>query len=716
MLRIPDLAPITPPAALVPLMHAHAVQPIVAHLLATRGLTPDTPLRPEITLAPLPNLDAAAKLIAEHVRDGNRILVHGDYDADGITGTAVLLRGLEELGHLAQWHIPNRLTDPYGLHAARVDELAPKADLIITVDCGIANREVVAEYRKRKVDVVVTDHHPTERDLPDALIVHPTALGRQVDFDLTGAGVAYHLLWAIRRELGHATPPAAAHLIAAAIGTIADVASITSSNRALIQHALRAATEQAAELPPGLLLLIARLGSEVNATGVAFRIAPLLNAAARLGHADDSVRLLLTDSDRKANALLATLERYNHERGVHQQRVIDDALARVNPNASAIVLDNPDWHAGVIGIAAANLCETYNLPTYLSSGGRGSARTPQGVHATDALKAAAEALNAYGGHAAAAGFSVAPGAHERFRELLEAHHRQHPAPELQATVEALLPETDVDATLLAELDALEPRGVDNPPPALALVAPLRGTRVIGKDRSHLQVTFDRSATPQRGVAWGQAHLAPNLPTGLTALALVELSVNEYQGNSSIQFSTRRVQPHAPLTTANEAPERITREPGLRAPNARTLRDLPDEALAIVAHLEDAHASGDALHYALSPDDLRRLDRSGGELLTRDTVRRHAAQLHREGRAPAHALADACTQVLREVDLLDGDGRLRVEARNLYRSDTLVRHALAQYQLTQLAQHYRYADARAFALATERLFGLPSGAAATGAGA
>ena len=411
MPSIPDIAPITPPHALAPLMRAHGVQPLVAHLLANRHITPDADLTPALELAPLPNLADAARLIAHHVRDQGRILIHGDYDADGMTGTAILVRGLQELDSGAAWYLPNRLTDPYGLSLTRVDELAPKTDLLITVDCGIANADVVAAYRQRGLDVLITDHHPTEHALPDALIVHPTALERQHDFDLTGAGVAYHLLWAVRRELGHHEPPPPSHLVTAAIGTIADVASITSSNRALIQHALHAIREQPEALAPGLLLLAAKLGSDLSATSIAFRIAPLLNAAGRLGHPDDSVALLTSDSERRAATLLERLERYNSERRTHQQRVLEDARARVEPDAPAIIIDDPDWHAGVIGIATAALCDEFNLPAYLSSDGRGSARTPPGVHATNALAHAHEALLVHGGARSARQARVARAPH-----------------------------------------------------------------------------------------------------------------------------------------------------------------------------------------------------------------------------------------------------------------------------------------------------------------
>lgn len=701
---MPEITPITPPEHLTSLMHAHAVQPLVAHLLATRGVTPSTNLTPDLTLAPLPNLTSAAELIAHHVRDRNRILIHGDYDADGMTGASILVRGLRALGGAPTYFIPNRLTEPYGLNPDRIDHISSHADLLITVDCGIANADTIREYRSRGLDVIVTDHHPTSNTLPDALIVHPTAIEQRHDFDLTGAGVAYHLLWATQHALEQDEPPPNDALITAAIGTIADVASLTTSNRAIIQHALIALKTHPETLPPGLVRLAEKLNGALTATSIAFGIAPLLNAAGRLGHANDSVELLLTDSDRRASTLIERLDTYNHQRRQHQKRVSSEAHTRVDPRASAIVLDDPSWHAGVIGIAAAELCTHYGLPTYLSSSGRGSARTPKGVHATEALAAASDALDAYGGHAAAAGFTVTPGQHQRFADLIRAHHQQHPAPDTPTTIEAILPEHGIDNTLLNELAILEPHAIDNPAPALAIIAPLRSTRVVGSDRTHLQLTLDRSAPPTKGIAFGQAHLNPYLPNGITALALAELALNTWNGNTNLEFSTRHVQPHTPLTTRHDAPQRVTREPDLRAPNARVINNLPSDPLEAIERLRAAHASNDALHYALTPNDQQRLHLSLDSLLTRDTVKRHALTLHREGAPPEHTLTRACQAVLREVDLLDEQQRLRVAPRNLYRSATLTRHELARYALTQLLAHYQHADSRAFALATERLFG------------
>lgn len=716
------LAPITAPTLLEPLMQRHAVQPLVAHLLHLRGVDAETSLEPTLEPAPLPNLTAAAELLAHHIRDGNRITLHGDYDADGLTGTAILQAGLMALGSApVRTAIPNRLREGYGLARGRVDEIAAKTDLLVTIDCGIANLEEVAAYRARGVDVLVTDHHEPKATLPDALIVHPTAIERRPDFDLTGAGVAYHLLWALRRELGAGeTAPGVNEAFLAAIGTIADVADATPANRALIQHGLREVQQRGGQLRAGLKHLASYLGSPAKASDIGFQIAPRINAAGRLGRNDDALALLTTESETRAAALAELLDHLNDERRRLQRTAADQADARVEPDCAAIVLDDPAWHAGVIGIAAAKLCERYGKPTFLSSGGKGSVRMPPGISATAALGTAHDLLASYGGHAAAAGFTVALENHAAFAERIEAFTREHAPPVPTLLADALLAAGDASETLLNELHVLEPHGRGNPEPRFALVAPLQDVKVIGQDRTHLALRLVRPDAPTRGVAWSQAHLAASVSAGAPTAVLANLTINEFRGKRTIEFRADTFAPHQALegetpdegTTpdgAGETPD-VTRGSEADAPaGATVVRDLPaGDPHATLSALEAAHGNGAPVHYALAASELERLEghalaeNGDATLATRPLIRWYVAAWRREGDPPQHPLADRLKRILGEVELVDAGGHLAIAPRNLYDSATLRRDELARYRLGQFVQHYRHAHAHVFAQAARLL--------------
>ncbi|MDR7416563.1 MAG: single-stranded-DNA-specific exonuclease RecJ [Armatimonadota bacterium] len=467
----------------------------------------------------IPGMAQAASRVEEAVARGDPIVVYGDYDADGVCACAILVRGLRGLGASVIPYIPHRLQEGYGLSAQAVERIAAGgARLLVAVDCGIAAVEEVALARRLGMGVVVVDHHEPPPLLPDAdALVDPKLVGTGFR-EYCAAGLAWmlmRLLWS-RRGMGRTGEL----LELAAIGTLADVVPLVGPNRILAKVGL-------ARMPtsplPGLqaLLRVAGLSDRVTADDVVWRLAPRLNASGRLQSARLSLELLLTEDPEEAGRLSAELEALNQRRQRLQEEVVEAAVraARsLDPGSRATLVLWGEWHPGVLGIAAGKVREAFYRPTVLLSveGGRarGSGRSVPEVNLVEALRACAPLLEAFGGHAQAAGLSLPVEHLEAFRERFEEAVRSRIRPE------DLVPTLDLDAELsLAELDdrlvqallSLEPHGVGNPRPLFSL----RGlqvvdSRLVGNDAAHLQLWLLQGTRRVEAIAFGLGERAEPL--------------------------------------------------------------------------------------------------------------------------------------------------------------------------------------------------------------
>ncbi|HEX2865299.1 MAG TPA: single-stranded-DNA-specific exonuclease RecJ, partial [Deinococcales bacterium] len=501
---------------------------VAAAVLVARGYRNPEQFDPPLRLSGNAALPAAAARIVAAIQAGKRIRVHGDYDADGITATSLLVRGLREAGADAHAFIPNRLTDGYGINPQRVDEHASACDLLITVDCGISNFTEVERLCAAGLEVIVTDHHAAPKDLPGCLVVHPHLDPAHVPGTaaLTGAGVAFHLLWAVREALALPAPLEYADL--ACIGTVADVAPIVGENRAVVKAGLeRLARSRWA----GLKAVVAeqRL-KRVTARDVAFVIAPRINAAGRLGEAELALELLTTDDPQRAAALCRELEGKNNARKLIQGEMFEQALLSVDASEAAIVVSQTHWHAGVMGIVASRLQETFNKPVFIMAGGRGSVRSLPGVSAVGALRHASDVLDHFGGHEGAAGFSLRDGAEEDFRRLILEYVAARPAPVPSVTLDALLDAREVNDAFLDGLDAAGPFGVGNEKPSFGLTGVLERCRNIGQSGAHL--SFNLAGF--RGVCFGAG--GDGWQAGDAVNAEVALQRNEFRGTVSLEWT------------------------------------------------------------------------------------------------------------------------------------------------------------------------------------
>lgn len=696
-------------------MRTLGVPPLLAATLWARGFREaedlaqlDPPLRP----SPIPTLDAAAERIATALERGERILVHGDYDADGITGSAVLVLGLRALGGRVDAFLPNRLTHGYGVHVDLVPEHAARADLFITVDCGIANLAEVAALRAAGTDVIVTDHHTPGDRLPDALIVHPRLAPDGVTMqraahgvEPTGSGVAYHLLWRLHRRLGLEDPTTL--LDVATIGTIADVAPLLGENRALVRAGLE---RLAASDWPGVRAMVAqsRVRGTPTARDVAFALAPRLNAAGRLGEPEKGLALLISGSERSARELAVYLDARNDERRRIQDAMFDEAVTRVDPGAPAIVVGDDAWHPGVMGIVASKLLERFHRPVFIMARGQGSVRSTPGISAVEALRDARDELLRFGGHAAAAGFAIAPERAHAFRERIHAFVARHEVPPPAVEIDALLDPSQVDEDLWRGVATLEPFGEGHAAPRFALSDVLQAARAVGKGGRHLQLRI----RDVKGVAWNLGERATTLRPGRAVQAAVALQENVWNERRTIEFLADDVRPARPLTIAAGTPRPDRTAPvhrgRLPAPQAgRQLLDLPLHPDRLRAHERMAELlAGDVpLWIHLDADAQAELWRAARRYPTVHDVRA-AWWARSRGVGPrlSPAAAEAASEILEELALVDDEGRPRTGVRrDPYASSTLRAGLLQRYRIETFLNAYRHLDDDGFARTTVTLF-------------
>jgi single-stranded-DNA-specific exonuclease len=563
------------PVAIDRLASALRLSPIVAQLLLNRGLTEaesarrflDAPLTGLHPPQLLPGVAEAADRLLAAVRAGRRVCVYGDYDVDGITGTAILWQCLRRLGApVVDFYVPHRLEEGYGLNADALRQIAQAgASVVVTVDCGIASVAEADEARRLGLELIVTDHHEPKDALPSAAaLVHPRLPGGTYPFGgISGSGVALKLAWALcQRASGSdkVTPPLREFLLdavlLAALGTVADVVPLHDENRIFVRHGLA----RLRQVPPtGLKALIdaAGLGAKPNlsAADIGYRLAPRLNAAGRLGCARLVVELLTTASHQRAVDLARYLEEQNQQRQQLERRILAQARelveARDLNGTPALVLASAEWHAGIIGIVAGRLVELYARPVLLIALrperdesallGQGSGRSVPGFPLHEALKACGDELLSHGGHMAAAGFKIQPERIDVFRERFCDYAARHFASRLpvpQLVLDAEVPLSALTPGLLRDLDRLEPYGACNHRPVfLAGGLEVRGApRKMGSGERHLSFLVRQQNTTLRAVAWSMADRVEELMAagGQCCLAFTP-KINEWQGRRSVEL-------------------------------------------------------------------------------------------------------------------------------------------------------------------------------------
>lgn len=523
--------------------------PRVVALLAARGLTePDDLHRflgdPAAALHDprmLPDAAIFQARIATARERGEKVLVFGDFDADGITGLAILTLALRRLGVQAIPYVPSRLEEGHGLSRAAVEAAgATGASVIVTVDTGSSSVDEVAVANAAGIDVLITDHHRVPAVLPTALaIVNPHRDGADYpDPRLAGSGVAFTLA---RLLIGEAALDFAD---LAAIGTVADLAPVLGENRAIVQLGLE---RLRANPRPGLAALLASAriaAADVDLETLSFAIAPRLNAAGRVGEAFDAASLLLADGDEEAQRLAALLEAANLTR--RDQMKVAIAEARISPDAvddlAATVIHGP-WPVGIVGLVASRLADERRRPAIvgaeLGSVIRASCRSGGALHLADTLAACADLLLRHGGHAGAAGFEIHreqwPAFRERFLALAAEAAPPDPVPSVDLDI--ALRARDVDYGLHRDLQKLAPCGVGNPEPLVAVLG-LTVTKVREVGGGHTSLVLKRRLDVVDGIAFGWPELAREVREGDIIDVVARLRSRRFGGIESLQLEIR----------------------------------------------------------------------------------------------------------------------------------------------------------------------------------
>jgi len=493
----------------------------------------------------------ACDTIRAAVTDGKRICVHGDYDADGICATALAVLVLRELGADVSWHLPSRFEEGYGLRSETLTKLAEEGcGLVVTVDCGITAVEEVAHAKALGIEVVVTDHHRPGEELPDC----PIVATRPSDYpfpELCGTGVVYKLAQAL---LGADSEVLARHLDLVALATISDVVPLVDENRALAQAGLRAL---ARTQKPGLraLMKTARVDpARVDEGAVGFRLAPRINASGRLCRPEAALELLLTEDSDTAGRLAHELEELNRERQQVEDRILRDAVSKVEawPEAKrrrrGYVIADEGWHEGVIGIVASRLVERFHRPVVLIAGTegewKGSGRSTASFDLHGGLAACASHLERFGGHRAAAGLSIRPENVEAFADAFAAHADEHLAEEdLQPVtrVDAVVAGAELTLDLCEELRQLAPFGLGNPGVTLLLPAcELRELGAVGEGK-HLRFRVsERGRDAGSAIAFGIGGQMDRYRREGRYDVVFRLEANHWNGTVAPQLVVRRI--------------------------------------------------------------------------------------------------------------------------------------------------------------------------------
>ena len=508
----------------------------------------------------LPGMAAAVATVGGAVCDGARIAVYGDYDADGVTACAMLTRALRAAGADVEPYIPNRMTEGYGLHSAALDELAARdVSCVITVDCGTSSVDVAAR-RPAGMRLVVTDHHlPLAPDggaprlAPVDALINPKLPGSEYPFDgLAGAGVAFKLLQAL--EAAGVVPSGSVDRAAglAALGTVADLMPLRGENRRIVRDGIARLREL-----PGIRALcdVAGLGAELRASDLAFALGPRINAAGRMEDARLALQLCMAEAPERAQELAAQLDQQNRLRQAAVAAALAEAEERVadlDESAPAIVLGDAGWPMGIVGLVAGRLAERYARPAFVACldpvEAKGSARSVAGVHIVRALDHAAPALLRYGGHTAAAGFSLEAASFSAFRELVSAAVAEQlgDAPrERVFAIDCDIAAADATPALCHELARLEPCGLGNHAPLLALRgARVLGTSTFGAEGQHVRIALAGEGGILEAIAFHKPNLAGHLPRGRVIDACFALEMDEWQGQCRVRARLRDLRPAA----------------------------------------------------------------------------------------------------------------------------------------------------------------------------
>lgn len=532
----------------------HGISPLVAGILLRRGIDTEDKLKHFCYDTPadlsdpflMKGMQAAVDRIILALQKKEPLVIYGDYDVDGITATSILYRFLKREGADIRFYIPARETEGYGLNLPAVQKLAEEGcKLLITVDNGIAAADIIAQAPET-MDIIVTDHHLVPEKIPNAIaVLNPHQKDCRYPYkELAGCGVAYTVCRALALTLHNEAYEEDMELVA--MGTIADVVSLTGENRILVREGLRKMRHTQI---PGLAALLRAAGivkpgadKPISVEDVSFGLAPRLNAAGRIAHARMGVDLLISYSREKAEHIARNLCEINVKRQAVEKGIYEEAVQRLHQlnaeKADVMVIDGHGWNPGVIGISASRILEQYNRPvlmiTIKDGIGKGSCRSIPAFDIYQALKAQESLLIQLGGHKMAAGFSIREENIPAFRKAINDYAARVLSPEdfiPELELEEYLPLRELTPRFIHELEILEPCGCDNPRPLFASKnLHVNYTRHMGKDNKHFKCMFEQDNISRQGIFWNTGISSP-CRNGDIVSAAYRAEIHEWYGEN-----------------------------------------------------------------------------------------------------------------------------------------------------------------------------------------
>ncbi|UCG59261.1 MAG: single-stranded-DNA-specific exonuclease RecJ [Phycisphaerales bacterium] len=552
------------------------VPPLLAQVLVNRGITDARAaaafLRPKLTdlIAPeqMPGVEQAVSRLKQAIENKERITLYGDYDVDGITGVAILWQTLTLLGADVDYYIPHRVDEGYGLNAEAVRSLTEAGSrLIVTVDCGITAFDSAQLAAELGVELIITDHHQPGPTLPKATaIVHAALDSSYPNQHSAGSTVAFKLAWATanRFSAGSKLEPRLRGCMLdatslAAMGTIADVVDLRGENRVPTSYGLKTLPSCKLSGIQALIESTGLTGRGLDSYDIGFKLAPMLNAAGRMGHARLAVELLTSSSSVRSMQIAEYLKEQNELRQKKERKILKQACQMIverglnHPDRRSIVLANEDWHTGVLGIVASRIVDRFYRPTIIINTGpgetgtaQGSGRSIPGFALLGAVSACSHHLTSFGGHEMAAGITIEPEKIDQFTEDFEAYANQNLGAEDvvdRLCIDALAPLSEFSREFVRELQMLGPFGQGNPRPVFAT----RGVRLVAAPRrvgprgEHLQLAITDRTNSVRCVGFGMGKFEKKLLEHDFFDAAYRAEINTYNGNSSVQLVLADIQ-------------------------------------------------------------------------------------------------------------------------------------------------------------------------------
>lgn len=551
------------------------VSPLLAQVLINRGITENRAgavfLRPKLTglIDPekMPGVKAAVNRIKQAIQDREKITIYGDYDVDGITGISILWQILKLLGADVDYYVPHRIDEGYGLNAEAVEALAKSGTkLLITVDCGITAFNSAELADKLGLKLIITDHHQPEVELPKAAaIVHPTLEKDYPNQNSAGAMVVFKLAWAIANEFsaGQKLEPKLREFMInatslAAMGTIADIVDLRGENRILTSYGLKALPQCKLSGIQALIESAGLTGRGLDSFDIGFRLAPMLNAAGRMGHARLAVELLTSDSDIRSMQIAEYLKEQNSRRQQCERKIFKQACEMIveqglnHPDQKSIILARRNWHTGVIGVVASRIAEKFCRPTILINAAaekgiaQGSARSITSFCLLSAVKACSQHLISFGGHKMAAGITLNTEKINKFAADFEAYAKQNLNENdivAKLHIDAVAPLGEFRKEVVKELQRLGPFGQGNPEPVFAT----KGVRLsvpprrVGSRAEHLQLAITDNAATVRCIGFRFGKLEKKLLEHEFFNVAFQPQINTYNGSSNVEFVLADIQ-------------------------------------------------------------------------------------------------------------------------------------------------------------------------------